>query len=153
VAKAQKLCELHQRPVCSDNRCLVITDAAKRMADAVGLAVVFHAEEVWHSGWMAFALADGSTDHVIYPSKSAAIQHMSNEFLYAYLNMRKCIGGMPVKDAQLWLDLHRHIYDAGGQMTNPAELIMPVARDQPIMRPTFGRDNPQLDLDMRRRRR
>ena len=140
----QKLCDLHNRPVCSDERCLVITDAARRMSDAIGLAVVFHAEEVWHSGWMAFALADGSTDHVIYPSKTAAIQHMSNEFLYAYLNMRKCLGGMPVRDAQLWLDLHRHIYDAGGQMTNPADLIMPIGRDQLITRPKFGPDMPGL---------
>jgi hypothetical protein len=145
---AAKTCK-HGRPVCSDDACLVITDAAKRMAEAVGLACVFHAEEVMHNGWMAFALADGSTDHVIYPSKTAAIEHMSNEFLYAYLNTRKCIGGMPVKDAQLWLDLHRHIYDQGGQMTNPRDMIMPIARDQPITRPISGPDDPLLSRDFK----
>jgi hypothetical protein len=145
------VCDKHQRPVCSE--CVVVTDSAKRMAEAVGLAVVFHPEEVWHSGWMAFALADGSTNHTIYPSKTEAIAHMSNEFLYAYLNLRNCIGGMPVKDAQLWLDLHRHLYDNSGQMINPAEIIMPVARDQHITRPTYGPDDPQLMRDMRRRRR
>jgi hypothetical protein len=148
-----KLCDKHKRPVCSDDSCLVITDAARRMSEAVGLAAVFHPEEVMHSGWMAFALADGQTDHVIYSSKTAAISHMSNEFLFAYLNLRKCIAGMPVKDAQLWLDLHRNIYDNGGRMTNPRDMIMPIARDQLITRPTYGPDNPLLTDDVRRRRR
>jgi hypothetical protein len=141
-----KLCK-HQRAICSDNDCLVITDAARRMAEAVNLACKFKPDEVMNSGWMAFALLDGSTDHIVYPSKTDAIAHMSNEFLYAYLNMRKCIGGIPVKDAQLWLNLHRHVYDNGGRMTNPRDLIMPIARDQAITRPVFGPDNPQLVMD------
>ena len=146
-----KVCVKHGRPVCSDNECLIITDAARRMAEAVGLACKFKSEEVRNSGWMAFALLDGSTDHVVYPSKTNAIAHMSNEFLYAYLNMRKCIAGMPVKDAQLWLDLHRHVYDQGGRMTNPRDLIMPIAREQRITRPVMGPDNPQLVMDMLRK--
>jgi hypothetical protein len=137
-----KVCDKHQRPVCSE--CVVITDDARRMADAVGTACVFYPEAVRHNGWLAFALSDGSTDHTIYPSKTDAIAHMSNEFLYAYLNLRKCIGGMPVKDAQLWLDLHRHIYDQGGRMTNPRDIIMPIARDQRLTRPVTGPDMPGL---------
>jgi len=79
---------------------------------------------------MAFALADGTTDHVVYPSKREAIAHMSDEFKYCYVHMRACLGGMPPKDAQLWLELHREAYDAGLRLADPdaPQLIFPVAR-------------------------
>jgi hypothetical protein len=80
---------------------------------------------------MAFALADGTTDHVVYPSKSDAIAHMSNEFLYCYVHLAGCVTGMPPKDAQLWLELHREAYDAGMRLSEPKAptLIFPLAKD------------------------
>jgi len=107
-----------------------VTDAAKRMSDAIRLAVTFHVWEEIATGWMAFALADGSTDHVVYPSKSDAIAHMSDEFRYCYVHLRACVKGMPEKDAELWLQLHREAYDAGLRLADPQapQLIFPLAR-------------------------
>jgi hypothetical protein len=98
------------------------------MHDGVNLALVFNDFETCRHGWMAFALADGNTDHVVYPSKQAAIDHQPDEFRDAYLHLGKIIGGMPLKDCQLWLDIHRHAYDNRMRLTNPVDLIMPVDR-------------------------
>lgn len=79
---------------------------------------------------MAFTLADGQTDHTIYPSKSAAISHQSNEFLYLYICLRGCVSGMPAKDAQLFLDMNRDAYDHNMRLSDPEapDLIPPLAR-------------------------
>jgi hypothetical protein len=118
----------HGRAVCAE--CAVVTDAAKRISDAINLARVFHTWEELKTGWMAFALADGATDNVVYPSKAVAINHMSNEFLYAYVHLGGCLMGMSAKDAQIWLDLHRHMYDSGFRLADPGPVvpIFPVAR-------------------------
>lgn len=135
MASKAKLCR-HHRTLCAE--CIVITDAAKKMSEAVALAIIANPPEITAHGWMAFALADGSTDHAIYPSKQAAIDHQSNEFRYCYLNLAQCLGGMPVKDAQLWLDLHRQAYDNGLRLTDPNQsLIMPQGREQWITKRTF----------------
>lgn len=131
----RQLCK-HNRSICSD--CVVVTDAAKRMSEAVGLAILANPPEVTSKGWMAFALADGSTDHVVYPSKAEAIAHQHNEFYFAYVNLGQCLGAMPVKDAQIWLDVHREAHDHGLRLTDPnINLIMPQAREQRITRRTW----------------
>jgi hypothetical protein len=108
----------------------VVTDDAKRIHEALQLAVVFQPWEVRQTGWMAFALADGATDHIIYPSRQDAIAHMSDEHRYFYVCLRSCPTGMPVKDAQLLLDVHREAADAGLGFTEPQapQIIMPVSR-------------------------
>jgi hypothetical protein len=107
-----------------------VSDAAKRISDGIRLAVVFHDWEEIKNGWMVFTLADGESDHVVYPSKSDAIAHVSNEFLYLYVNLRACVSGMPAKDAQLFLELHREAYDAGMRLSEPEapSLIFPLQR-------------------------
>lgn len=128
-----KRCQ-HGLAVCS--KCVVITDAAKRMSEAIGLAILANPPEVTRRGWMTFTLADGQTDHVIYPSKQAAIDHMSNEFRFAYVCLANCLGAMSVKDAQIWLDFHRHVYDNGGRLTDPgSSYILPLGREQRFTRP------------------
>jgi len=79
---------------------------------------------------MAFALAEGATDHVIYPSKAEAIAHQSNEFLFMYVCLRGCAAGMSEKDAQLYLEVHRDAYDNGMRLAEPEapSLIMPIAK-------------------------
>jgi hypothetical protein len=118
----------HGRTICAE--CVVITDAAKRISEAISLAVLAHDWDEIATGWMAFSLQDGSTNHIVYPSKSQAVAHMSNEFRYCYVHMRACAAGMPPKDAQLWLELHREAYDAGLRLADPdgPQLIFPLAR-------------------------
>lgn len=128
----EERCE-HNLVLCS--KCVVITDAARRMADAVNLAIISNPPEVTRRGWMAFALQDGNTDHVVYPSKQAAVSHQHNEFYFCYLNLARCMGGTNVKDMQIFLNVHRHAYSHGGGMTDPRTLIMPQGREQRITRP------------------
>jgi len=126
----------HGLVICE--KCVVITDAAKRVHDAIGIAITFHTIEEISRGWMAFALADGQTDHTIYPSKVEAIRHQSDEFRYMYVSLARCIGGMSAKDAQLFLDVHRQAYDGGMRLTDPDNAIMmPQGREQLITRPTY----------------
>ncbi len=120
----------HGNVVCS--RCAVVTDAAKRMSDRINLHLTFTPFEELKNGWMAFALADGDTDGVIYPSKSEAIRHQRNEFLYMYVAFRNMFGGCKPLDMQLYLDMHRHAYEQGGRLHEPEapQLIRPLARGQ-----------------------
>lgn len=99
------------------------------MCDHVNARIVFTPpDELFHNPYMAFALADGHTDGVLYPTKAEAIRHQSNEFLYLYFSFRRCMGGANPKDMQLYLDLHRHVYDSGGRLTDPEDYITPLAR-------------------------
>lgn len=117
-----------QRELCS--RCVYITDAAKRIADAINLAITFN--NVWdiRHAWMAFTLADGTTDHVIYPTRAEAIRHQSDEFKCAYFCLGGALGGAKPLDCQLWLNMHRQAYDRGMRLEEPKapQLIVPTAQ-------------------------
>lgn len=128
------LCK-HKRRICGE--CVVITDAAKRLSDSVSTLRVFAHPDEYARGWIAISIADGSTDYIIHASKAACVAYQSNEFRYAYLCLRQTFAGMSAKDAQLWLDVHRHVYDKGGRLTDPAQLIMPQGREQFITRRTY----------------
>lgn len=120
----------HGMAVCA--RCVVITDAAKRASDQVNAFITFTPFEELRNGWMAFALADGQNDGVVYPSRAEAIRHQSNEKLYAYVSFRALIGGANPKDMQIWFDVQRDAYDAGMNFHEPEapQLILPQQRGQ-----------------------
>jgi hypothetical protein len=127
----------HGRPVCAE--CVEVEDAARRMSEDIKLAVVFHPfQEIIHS-FMAFRLDDGSSDHTLYPSKSAAVDHQHREQDYAYVCLKNFPGGLREKDAQLILDLHRYAYDNGQRFydRDSPSLIMPLDRKQSITRKTY----------------
>lgn len=131
---------VHNMVICS--QCVEVKDAGRRMSEAIQLAVVFHPFEERIHSFMAFALSDGSTDHSLYPSKNAAIDHQhGREQDYAYLCLRNFPGGCKPKDAQLILELHRYAYDQGGRFydRDSPSLIMPIDRRQKITRKTFVR--------------
>lgn len=127
----------HERVVCSE--CIVVTDAAKRFSDGVGLICAFSPFIERVNSWVAVRLADGEVDLNLYPSKSSAISRQSNEFLCAYLSLRHCPGGIGPKDAAIWLQLHRYMYDQGHRLADPDErsVIMPLGREQKITRPLW----------------
>lgn len=120
-------CE-HGLVICA--RCVVVTDAAKRMCDIINARIVFTPVDELSRGWMAFRLSDGGSDGALYDSRRAAISHQTNEFLCAYFSFRSCLGGANAKDCQLFLDMHRHVYDNGGRLADPEapDLMMPLAR-------------------------
>ena len=106
--------------------CVKVSDAAKRIHDTIN---VMHIARTWDelkSGWMAFKLADGTTDNVLYGTREDAIKHQLHEQTCLYLAMRSTLGGVPAVDCQLLIEIHRQVYDAGGRFADPAapDLIM-----------------------------
>jgi hypothetical protein len=96
------------------------------MADRVNLMLIAQPWEILNTSWMAFKLEDGDSDGVLYDTRQDAIKHQLDEKLCAYFFMRTALGGVPVRDCQLFLDIHRHTYDNGRYMAEPSspQLIM-----------------------------
>lgn len=117
----------HDLAICRE--CVVITDAARRICDAMNMAIVSHPTAECANSFMAFRLDDGTTDNILYPSKQAAMDHVSNEFHYCYFFLRGALGGANPRDCQLWLEFQRHAYDSGHRLAQPTtSLIMPLSR-------------------------
>lgn len=93
------------------------SDAAKRVSDAHRL----HKTALGHAAigrWLACALADGTSDGVLYDSKSDAVTHQHhNEQFYAFL----CIspGDVSPCEAEEFLAINRMLYSKGIRMTDP----------------------------------
>lgn len=106
------------------------SDASKRMSDEYTMHRIANPYgAIGH--WLAFRLSDGSSDHVLYDSKSDAVRHQhGNEQFYAFTQIRPC--NMSVCDAEVFLRIHRKMYDAGLRMTDPDSARMP----EPIRRST-----------------
>jgi hypothetical protein len=103
------------------------SDAAKRMAAEWGMHRL--ADPIGNLGkWVAFALADGSSDHTLYDSKADAIrfQHHMEQY-YAYCQIRPT--SMSVCDAEVFLSVSRRMYKAGVRMEDPREPIKRVGRE------------------------
>ncbi len=92
-----------------------ISDAAKRASDCYNLHRV--ADDSNIGKWIAFRLSDGTSDNVVYDSKSHAVsgQH-HNENWYCFVQ----IGPWPFmpKDAEIYLRKSREMYDAGFRLAD-----------------------------------
>lgn len=68
--------------------------------------------------WCAIALADGSSDHVLYGLRREAVSHQHhNEEWYCYVKIIPLMMG--ICEAQTYIDFHRKAYDAGFRLTDP----------------------------------
>ena len=95
------------------------SEAAKRIADNFNARITFMKwDEIQHA-WMAFKLADGSTDGNIYYSKQEAVQHQSDERLCCYLAFKNCPNGITESEAGRFLHFTRAAYDAGMRLPDP----------------------------------
>jgi hypothetical protein len=106
----------HNLVVCT--RCVVVTDAAKRMADHINAKVVFTPWDQLVNGYMAFRLDDGSSNGTLYDSKADAVR-FTDEKRNAYFCFRQGIAGVNPRDCQIFLDVHRHAYANGGHLADP----------------------------------
>ena len=138
VRSSPALCQ-HGNKICA--QCVIITDAARKMSDAINSRLTFsNPIEIAHC-YMAFKLQDGSTDGNLYDSKADAIRHVSDYRYWAFFCFRNALGGANPKDCQLFLDIHRHAYENGGQLADPDDVsggpdaIVPIAQHDSI----FGR--------------
>lgn len=106
----------HGLVVCS--RCVVVTDAAKRMSYAVNNVIAHKSWGELQNGFMAFRIDDGTTNGTVYDSKADAMRFTDEQY-NAYFCFRQAMGGANPTDCQLFLNIHRHVYDSGGHMRNP----------------------------------
>lgn len=97
----------------------VISDEARRIADAVNAYRTFMDWDELKGKWIAFKLADGSHDGVLYDSKRDAVRHQSDEFLCAYISFRNLQQGISAKDAEIFLRFNRDAYDHGFRLPDP----------------------------------
>lgn len=101
-------CTPHGMVACS--RCIVIDDAARRMCAEVNLVIVGTPHDLLVRAWQAFRLDDGTTDHTLYPSRSSALSYQLRPCgVFCY---RNALGGLPLRDAAIWLAMQRAAYEA-----------------------------------------
>jgi len=110
------------------------SDDAKRMHNIVQGYIAFVEPWELQKKWLAVRLSDGGTDGTLYDSMEDAIRFQSDEFLCAYFSYKNTLGGVTVKDCEIWLDFVRKAYKAGFRLPDPsAQFGQPKGRLQPFM--------------------
>lgn len=95
----------------------VHTDAAKRMTDEYNLHRVAAGYDAIGK-WIACALQDGTSDHVLYDDKLSAVTHQRhNESRYVFIKINPSSSN-PC-EMEVMLRTSRRLYDAGMRMTDP----------------------------------
>jgi hypothetical protein len=92
------------------------SDAAKRVSDIYSLHRV--ADPYGNIGsWFAAALADGTSDMVLYDSKQSAIKHQHhNENYYSFIQVVPAM--MTPCETEVMLKIARMLYDKGNRQTD-----------------------------------
>lgn len=93
------------------------SDAAKRVADEFNLHRVASGQAAI-GRWVAFTLADGTSDHQIYDTRWDAVTHQHHhEQQCMFLQITPTT--LSVCDAEALLSMHRRMYDAGVRLVDP----------------------------------
>jgi hypothetical protein len=96
----------HGLAICE--QCLVVTDDARRMADAVNGMLSFHQPWELRMKFAAVNLQDGSVRSEIYDSIEEARKDTANSpSEHAYMAYRNYLGGLSREHAQIFLSVHR----------------------------------------------
>jgi hypothetical protein len=103
------------------------TDAAKRCADKVNLAIAAEGTEAIGK-WMAVKLADGDSDGTLYPYQSDAVgAAFPYEREHCYIRIPR--QWITLCEAESFLRMNRMRYDAGmGTMPDPRDVIPPLTK-------------------------
>jgi hypothetical protein len=115
---------MNRPPKCANHgvygcsRCVIVTDAGKRMADMINLMVAFKSWDELQNGYMAFRLDDGSSNGTLYDSYEDAIR-FTDETRHAYFCFRQAMGGANPKDCEIFLAFNRHVTEAGIPRKHP----------------------------------
>jgi len=105
----------------SDERSL--SDAARKASDEIMTHLVALGADAFGK-WVAIRLSDGGTDGTLYETKAAAIDHQLHEHQCAYAQVLP--GGMPAKDAEVFMQIHRRLYESGARITDPdRDMVIP----------------------------
>jgi len=96
------------------------SDAAKKLCDTYNLHTTVDRYGSINK-WFAVALADGSSDGILYDNKDDCVRHQHhNESFYAYICIRP--SSMNVCEAETYLHVQRRLYDAGLRVTDPRDM-------------------------------
>lgn len=99
---------------------LDLYDAGKRMSDTINLHLTFGKREDLIEKWLAFSLADGSSDNTLYDSKRDAVRHQMHEMQCHYASFRALSpGGVRPYDCTVVLQFTRDAYKAGFRLPDP----------------------------------
>jgi hypothetical protein len=101
--------------------------AAFRMADILNDAVV---TSPWCAGmWMAFMLADGESDGVVYETRAECVKHQFHEQLCCFIRIIPT--GVNAQMTQAMLSFYRAAYDAGRRIVDPEQpdYILPTTNE------------------------
>lgn len=125
------------------------TDAAKRCADGVNLAIAAKGTEAV-GRWLAVKLGDGSVDQTLYDHQADAVGAMwPNERLYCYLRIPR--QWLTLCEAESYLRLNRMRYDAGMDvMPDPRDVRRPGEEGRDIIQPLTRNAHRQLMADFAR---
>lgn len=97
-----------------------LRSAAQRMSDAVNIAVALGPDSA-PGRYMAFSLADGSTDEVVYDTRNDAVRHTANKpGAYCYVCLTP--DGMTVRVCERFLSGHRALYASGHRIPHPEDV-------------------------------
>jgi hypothetical protein len=97
-------------------------DAEKRICDTVTLHWIAGGYDMTVGRWMAFALSDGTSDNVLYPSKAECVSHQKGVY-ENYLYMRLAPGGMHICEASAMLRMHRAARNRGFELSGERQII------------------------------
>ena len=103
------------------------SSAAYRMADIMNDAIVNYP---WSVGmWMAFTLADGESDGVVYETRRECVAHQFSEQLCCYIKLIPM--GVNAQMTQAMLSFYRAAYDAGRRIVDPEQpdYILPTTEE------------------------
>jgi hypothetical protein len=122
------------------------SDAAKRCADAINLAIAAKGTEAIGQ-WLAVKLMDGSCDQTLYPTQSAAVGACwPDEREHCYMRVPR--QWVTQCEAESFLRFNRMRYDSGmGTMPDPRDVIPPVTRNAHTQMLEDLRKNLGLSLD------
>lgn len=94
----------------------VYSDAARRCSDTINTHLL--ADREGNVGrWVAIRLSDGGSDGVVYDERADAIRHQLHETQCAYVFITP--DGMGYREAEIFLQYNRRLYDAGMRMPDP----------------------------------
>lgn len=85
-----------------------ISDAARRISDAVQQAIT----DGYRNKWMAFAMDDGTGDGTRYDTKADAIRYHGNKYR-GYLYLQVPWDMLTSRAAEVYLRLHRQLKEIG----------------------------------------
>lgn len=98
-----------------------LRSAAQRMSDAVNIAITLGPDSA-PGRYMAFSLADGSTDEVVYDTRTDAVRHTCNKpDAYCYVCLPP--DGMSVRVCERFLAGHRTLYRNGYRIPHPEDVM------------------------------